>query len=159
MNKKSQLLSLLLITATSVAALSTQTSEAQSYRYMDDSGNIYFVERLAEVPPKYRSQVVPPTPTIDPRIPTPRPTRRPTATPRPKNQKGKDQRERSKDLSEKERLKIYLEYKKSLEQKAASQLPPATPTRSVPKISTPLVGAREMLNELDGESSNDSKLK
>jgi hypothetical protein len=36
---------------------------AQQVRYMDSSGNIHFVDRLSEVPPRYREQVVPPTPT------------------------------------------------------------------------------------------------
>jgi hypothetical protein len=30
---------------------------------MDSSGNIHFVDSLSEVPPRYREQVVPPTPT------------------------------------------------------------------------------------------------
>jgi hypothetical protein len=38
-------------------------SKAQQVRYMDSSGNIHFVDSLSEVPPRYREQVVPPTPT------------------------------------------------------------------------------------------------
>lgn len=78
-------------------------SLAQSYRYIDSAGNINFVDSISEIPPKYRSQVMPPTPTpiTDPKLlkkiereqkkvkPTkgPKPTRtpRPTKTPRPAN--------------------------------------------------------------------------
>jgi hypothetical protein len=74
---------------------------AQTYRYIDSAGNINFVDRISDVPPEYRSQVMPPTPTPikDPKLlkkiererrkvkPTraPKPTRtpRPTKTPRP----------------------------------------------------------------------------
>ena len=41
----------------------TQVSHAQSVRYMDNSGNIHFVDNLSDVPARYRQQVVPPTPT------------------------------------------------------------------------------------------------
>ena len=37
--------------------------QAQRYRYMDSSGNIHFVDSLADVPRQYREQLVPPTPT------------------------------------------------------------------------------------------------
>lgn len=39
-------------------------AEAQSYRYIDSSGNIHFVDSLGEVPRQYREQIVPPTPTV-----------------------------------------------------------------------------------------------
>ena len=35
---------------------------AQTFRYQDESGNIFFVEKLSDIPEKYRSQVIPPTP-------------------------------------------------------------------------------------------------
>ncbi len=35
---------------------------ADQYRYMDSSGNIYFVDSINQVPPRYREQVFPPTP-------------------------------------------------------------------------------------------------
>lgn len=38
-------------------------ARAQQIRYMDSSGNIHFVDSLSEVPPRYREQIVPPTPT------------------------------------------------------------------------------------------------
>lgn len=37
---------------------------AEQIRYIDDAGNIRFVDRVAEVPRQYRQQVVPPTPTV-----------------------------------------------------------------------------------------------
>jgi len=37
-------------------------ARAEQLRYMDTSGNIHFVDTLAEVPKKYRDQVIPPTP-------------------------------------------------------------------------------------------------
>lgn len=47
-----------------VIALSlTSSAYAQQVRYMDSSGNIHFVDSLKQVPPRYREQVVPPTPT------------------------------------------------------------------------------------------------
>ncbi len=38
-------------------------SQAQQFRYMDNSGNIHFVESINDVPRQYRHQIVPPTPT------------------------------------------------------------------------------------------------
>ena len=38
------------------------TSRAQTYRYQDESGNFFFVDKLSDIPTKYLSQVVPPTP-------------------------------------------------------------------------------------------------
>ena len=35
---------------------------AQSFNYIDEAGTVHFVESLSEVPPRYRDQVVPPTP-------------------------------------------------------------------------------------------------
>jgi hypothetical protein len=42
---------------------------AQQIRYMDSSGNLHFVDDLSQVPPRYRQQVVPytPTPVLDKR--------------------------------------------------------------------------------------------
>ncbi len=34
---------------------------AQSVRYQDESGNIFFVDTISQVPERYRSQVIPPT--------------------------------------------------------------------------------------------------
>jgi hypothetical protein len=39
------------------------SAEAQRFRYIDSSGNIHFVDSLSQVPERYMSQVVPPTPT------------------------------------------------------------------------------------------------
>lgn len=56
--------------------------EGQSYRYIDESGNIFFVDRIDQIPPKYRYQVLPPTPIPDPRY---KPKQiKPTRTPKPK---------------------------------------------------------------------------
>ena len=38
-------------------------SSAESYRYMDKAGTIHWVDKLKDVPPEYREQVFPPTPT------------------------------------------------------------------------------------------------
>jgi hypothetical protein len=35
---------------------------AQQIRYMDSSGNIHFVDNVYQVPPRYREQVMTPTP-------------------------------------------------------------------------------------------------
>jgi hypothetical protein len=43
--------------------VSAQPAAAQRYRYMDDAGNIRFVDSLSEVPVRYREQINPPTPT------------------------------------------------------------------------------------------------
>lgn len=53
-----------MIVISSVLSLLTfnTISEAQSYRYMDDAGNIHWVDSIKEVPSRYRSQVVVPTP-------------------------------------------------------------------------------------------------
>jgi hypothetical protein len=36
---------------------------AEQLRYMDEAGNIRFVNRMSEVPRQHREQIVPPTPT------------------------------------------------------------------------------------------------
>jgi hypothetical protein len=46
-----------------VSCVVTADAYAQSYRYMDSSGNIHFVDSLSDVPRQYREQLVPPTPT------------------------------------------------------------------------------------------------
>jgi type IV secretory pathway VirB10-like protein len=38
-------------------------AQAQSFRYIDSSGNIHFVDSWAQVPAQYRQQIYPPTPT------------------------------------------------------------------------------------------------
>ncbi len=38
-------------------------ANAQQYRYMDEAGNIHFVDSVSQVPPRYREQVAPSTPT------------------------------------------------------------------------------------------------
>lgn len=62
------------------AFINTNALFAQSLRYMDEGGNIHFVDSIYQVPPKYRNQVLAPT-----AVPTgkARPTPRPTRTPRP----------------------------------------------------------------------------
>lgn len=62
---------------------------AQSFRYMDESGNIHFVDSISEVPPRYRNQVLAPTPAPTgkaKRTPKPKPTKKPkpVKTPKPK---------------------------------------------------------------------------
>jgi hypothetical protein len=55
---------------------------SQSIRYMDESGNLHFVDSIYQVPPRYRNQVLQPTPVPTGKIrPTPKP--RPTKTPKP----------------------------------------------------------------------------
>jgi type IV secretory pathway VirB10-like protein len=39
------------------------SADAQRFRYIDNSGNIHFVDSLSQVPERYMNQVVPPTPT------------------------------------------------------------------------------------------------
>ena len=56
-------------------------SGAQPFRYIDEAGNIIFVDRLNQIPPRYRDQVLKPTPV--PIYPKGYHTPRPTATPRP----------------------------------------------------------------------------
>lgn len=40
----------------------TALAIADQLRFMDDAGNIRFVDKLAQVPPQYRNQIVTPTP-------------------------------------------------------------------------------------------------
>jgi glutaredoxin len=42
--------------------LSTNAVAQQTYRYVDEAGNIFFAERLSDIPSQYLNQVVPPTP-------------------------------------------------------------------------------------------------
>lgn len=85
---RSQILRLVLgcvISITLFAMLEGNQSFAQVYRYIDESGNIHWVDRLDDVPYRYRDQVVPPTAIpVYPKGFHPKPTRKPTATPRPK---------------------------------------------------------------------------
>lgn len=55
--------SVLLLALLVVSLIMTGALEAQQLRYMDESGNLHFVDRLDQVPPKYRDQVLKPTPT------------------------------------------------------------------------------------------------
>lgn len=62
-------------------------SVAQSFRYMDESGNLHWVDTLDQIPPRYRSQVLLPTPYVtlsaeEKRRRQVTPTKRPTETPR-----------------------------------------------------------------------------
>jgi hypothetical protein len=43
--------------------VSSDVAHAQQYRYMDEAGNIHFVDSLSQVPTRYREQVAPSTPT------------------------------------------------------------------------------------------------
>jgi type IV secretory pathway VirB10-like protein len=54
---------------TTLVVGSTLTCVAQSYRYMDSSGTIHFVDSVNKVPREYRQQVAPftPTPVLDER--------------------------------------------------------------------------------------------
>lgn len=64
------------------------SSFAQSIRYIDDSGNIHFVDSLFQVPQKYKTQVLAPTPIPTGKArfhPTPRPTPTRRSTPTPKS--------------------------------------------------------------------------
>jgi hypothetical protein len=45
------------------SALAPVDASAQRYKYMDNSGNIHFVDSFKQVPREFREQVVPPTPT------------------------------------------------------------------------------------------------
>jgi len=38
----------------------------QGYSYIDEAGNIYFVDRIDKIPQQYRHQVLKPTPTLNP---------------------------------------------------------------------------------------------
>jgi hypothetical protein len=78
--------------------LSLNHAHAQSIRYMDESGQLHFVDSLYQVPMKYRDQVVAPTPvpTGKPRRVRPTPTPKPTKTPRPPKGNKKQQGGRTK---------------------------------------------------------------
>lgn len=54
-----------------------QTGYAESFRYMDESGNIFFVDRVEDVPLQYRSQILLPTPTPAATSAAPPPTAKP----------------------------------------------------------------------------------
>lgn len=43
----------------------TVNLNADSFRYMDESGNIHWVDRITDVPTKYINQVMPPTPSYE----------------------------------------------------------------------------------------------
>lgn len=43
-------------------AMLSNLAHAQTYRYMDDAGNLHWADSVSQVPARYRSQVVAPTP-------------------------------------------------------------------------------------------------
>lgn len=45
-----------------VVSGATSTARADRYRYIDESGNIHWVERFSQVPERYRNQLLKPTP-------------------------------------------------------------------------------------------------
>lgn len=49
-------------TAIACMVSSSDVAQAQAHRYMDDAGNIYFVDKVAKIPKRYRDQVIAPTP-------------------------------------------------------------------------------------------------
>jgi hypothetical protein len=57
-----RLVTLLLSVSLLCAVAPSGLSFADEYRYMDASGNIFFVDSINQVPPRYREQVIPPTP-------------------------------------------------------------------------------------------------
>jgi hypothetical protein len=59
---KNRLHTLALAISLLVLSAQSQRALAEQYRYMDSSGNIYFVDSINQVPPRYREQVIPPTP-------------------------------------------------------------------------------------------------
>lgn len=71
------------------------SASSQSFRYMDESGNIHFVDNVTQIPPRYRNQVLYPTPVMTGKpkkirlTPTPKPTRTPKPTKTPKSKKTK----------------------------------------------------------------------
>ncbi len=54
---------ILSLTLGCVIVVTCRYAESQQFRYMDNSGNIHFVESINDVPRQYRHQIVPPTPT------------------------------------------------------------------------------------------------
>lgn len=49
----------------SLIFLNVSNLYAQTIRYIDDAGNILWVDRIEDVPMRYRSQVVKPTPVVE----------------------------------------------------------------------------------------------
>ena len=76
----------LAVTLLAAILLAREYSAAQSFRYMDESGNLHWVDSLDQIPPRYRSQVLMPTPYVtlsaeEKKRRQPTPTKRPTQTP------------------------------------------------------------------------------
>lgn len=81
---------LLCVFLLSIPLLVLQDAMAQSYRYMDEAGNIFFVDRLQDVPFRYRNQIPGLSPTPDPalrgkkgknKVAKPKPTKKPRVKP------------------------------------------------------------------------------
>jgi hypothetical protein len=53
----------ILLSVISTLVIGALSAQAQSYRYVDSSGNIHFVDSWKAVPRQYREQIVPATPT------------------------------------------------------------------------------------------------
>jgi len=82
---------------------------AQGMNYVDEAGNIYFVDNINQVPMQYRSQLIPPTPSLPPGSKVAREyenqvKRQQKELEREKKKKEKE-KEKAKKKAEKEKLK------------------------------------------------------
>jgi hypothetical protein len=93
-----------LLTAVLVGLLTT-CAEAQRYRYVDQSGNIHFVDSWKQVPREYREQIVPatPTPVLDEKTIRERQRQRDQAARLQRSQIEKEQQRREKERRKLER--------------------------------------------------------
>jgi|GEM_PF-4227496 len=67
----------LLVLITLLFSILSRPAHSQSFRFMDESGNIYFVDRLEDVPLKYRYQVLKPSPPPNPKAKVKKPPKKP----------------------------------------------------------------------------------
>jgi len=99
----------LIFTLAMVVTVSAVGSEAhaQSYRYVDSSGNIHFVDSWKAVPREYRQQIAPatPTPVYDKKTLQKRQRERERAAREEKNKADREKKRREKEAYEAQKRK------------------------------------------------------
>lgn len=98
-------------------------ANAQSFRYIDKAGNIFWVDSPEDIPPEYRNQVVKPSPT--PALSMKQFRQAEAEKRRLEKQKEMEERikQKKKHQQEKERLRRQKEKEKQLKQNGAEEAP------------------------------------
>lgn len=92
---------------------------AQSIRYIDESGNIHWVDSLQKIPPQYRDQVLKPTPAPGSEKAALEQQRKAEALKKQKDRE--DQRKKKEEERKKKQLAVEAERKKRVDDKQKAE--------------------------------------